>query len=199
MRKLTADLIQETTATAGTGTLALALVTGWARFSDRFAANDPALYMIENGVNKEVGLGTVLAGNQLARTTILGTIVGGVANWSSPTAITLAGTSTVRAVASEWLLNSFVRAEFQTVTTSQGIVDGGRYAVANNSVVLTLPASPQVNDSIHIIQALAGITGTVIAPNGGNICGVAGNMTVDLDSFDFWLVYTGATYGWRLA
>ena len=89
------NLVKEATATTGTGTLTLAALTGWARFADAYTVGQVVPYAIENGANKEVGLGTVGASNTLARTTVLATLVGGVYDDTSPTAITLAGESTI--------------------------------------------------------------------------------------------------------
>lgn len=88
-----ANGIKETTATTGTGTVTLAAVTGFTRFSAAFAVGDRAAYCIKDGDNREWGVGTVAAGNTLERTYRLGTLVAGV--YSSDvagalTAITLA-------------------------------------------------------------------------------------------------------------
>jgi hypothetical protein len=89
------NLVKATTSTTGTGTLTLSAMTGWALFSAAYADGQVVPYAIENGDNKEVGLGTVGAGNTLARTTVLATLVAGVYDDTSPVAITLAGNSTV--------------------------------------------------------------------------------------------------------
>jgi hypothetical protein len=89
------NLVKATSATTGTGTLTLSPMTGWAAFSDAYANGDVVPYAIENGDNKEVGLGTVGAGSTLARTTVLATLVSGTYDDTSPVAITLAGNSTV--------------------------------------------------------------------------------------------------------
>lgn len=89
------NLVKEGTSTTGTGTLTLTAMTGWARFADAYAVSDVVPYAIENGDNKEVGLGTVGASNTLARTTVLATLVAGVYDDTSPVAITLSGSSTV--------------------------------------------------------------------------------------------------------
>jgi hypothetical protein len=197
MRKLYADLIQQQTTTAGTGVIVLTQVTGWAQFSDRFANGDRVYYMIESGTSKEVGLGTYGFG-ALDRTEVLGTIVGGVADWSTATALTLSGTSTVRAVAPEALFETFIRAKYQEVVVNSDLEDGNSYGVAASGLTLQLSAVPEVNDRCQVVQAEVSITGTVIDPNGSKINGVAGSMTVDIDGFDFWLVYTGASYGWKM-
>jgi hypothetical protein len=82
--------INETTSTTGPGTITLAAVTGFARFSDGFSISDLASYAINDGNNWEWGIGTVGAGNTLARTTITATLVAGTYTSSGATAITLA-------------------------------------------------------------------------------------------------------------
>lgn len=67
-------------------------VTGSARF-DEFTVGELVPYAIKDGNNKEWGLGTVTASNQLARTTIIATLVSGTYDISSPSAITLSGSS----------------------------------------------------------------------------------------------------------
>mgnify|MGYP000458619653 CR=1 FL=1 len=198
MRKLFADVVAETTTTAGTGTVTLAQMTGYARFSDRFSNGDRVYYSIRNGNNWEIGKGTYTASNQLARTTILGTLVAGSANWSSATAITLSGTSTVRAVAPEHLFTQMAKLELNLISTSTVMVEGNCYGVQANSLTLTLPASPAANDRVQIVQAAASVTGTVIDPNGAKINGVVGSMTVDVDEFAFSMVYISASYGWKV-
>ena len=85
-----ANGIKETTATTGTGTVTLAAVAGYARFSGGFAVGLPGSYAIKDGSNWEWGVGTVGAGNTLARTTITATLVDGTYIGSGATAITLA-------------------------------------------------------------------------------------------------------------
>lgn len=88
--------VQEETTTTGTGTITLTEVTGRARFSEAYSDGDQLPYVIEDGDNFEVGIGTYTASNQLARSKILATLVSGTYDVSSPTAITLAaGTKTV--------------------------------------------------------------------------------------------------------
>jgi hypothetical protein len=198
-RKLYADLVAETTTTAGTGTVTLTALAGFARFSDRFSNGDLVFYSIRDGNNWEVGKGTYTTANQLARTTILGSYVSGVADWATATAITLSGSAaTVRAVAPETLFQSFIREEVAFISGNTAAVDGYAYGVQANSVTITLPASPVVGDRIRVFQAAASITGCVINPNGADINDTAGNMTVDTTEFSFSLLYVSASYGWKV-
>lgn len=89
MALVIADRVQETTATAGTGTITLAgAVSGFQSFSV-IGNGNTTYYTIVNGSNWEVGLGTYsTSGPTLSRTTILSSSNAG-------SAITLSGTSTV--------------------------------------------------------------------------------------------------------
>lgn len=66
--------------------------------------------------------------------------------------------------------------------------------------VITLPATPNLGDSIDIIDAAgtAGVTNFLINRNTKLIQGLAEDLTVDVASASFTLVYYNATYGWRI-
>lgn len=98
MAALTANWVKESTATTGTGTINLGgAETGFIAFSDTFSTADTVHYVIEDGNNKEYGIGTLTTGAPwtLARTTVLETLVSGTFDDTSPTAITLSGSATV--------------------------------------------------------------------------------------------------------
>lgn len=96
MDALIADFVRETTATTGTGEdVTLVADTGYARFSDAYAVNDVTYYIIRDGNNAELGIGTVKTGNVLGRTTPLVTLVSGTYNSSSPSRINLSGNAIV--------------------------------------------------------------------------------------------------------
>lgn len=84
--------IYETTTTSGTGVLTLSAVTGRPRFSDA-GLNALVPYAIKDGNNWEWGMGTVSAGNTLARSLVTATYVAGTHDNTSPTAITLSGSA----------------------------------------------------------------------------------------------------------
>lgn len=74
MVHVTADRVQETTTTTGTGTLTLGgAVTNFRTFSSQMATSDTCFYCIVDDVNGawEVGLGTLASSTTLARTTVL--------------------------------------------------------------------------------------------------------------------------------
>lgn len=84
--------VYETTTTSGTGTVTLSAVTGRPRFSDS-GVGTLVPYAIKDGNNWEWGIGKVSASNTLARTKITATLVSGTYDNTSPTAITLSGSS----------------------------------------------------------------------------------------------------------
>jgi len=84
------------------------------------------------------------------------------------------------------------------------------YAIAANdrvfvdtsggAVTITLPGSPLVGDQIRVLD-LASTFDTnnlTIARNGNNINGAAADLVVSTEDSALGLVYTGATYGWKL-
>ena len=67
-----ADRVKETTATEGTGALALAgAVNGFASFASRLAVGDITFYAVILGTQWEVGLGKLTGATTLERTTVL--------------------------------------------------------------------------------------------------------------------------------
>ena len=93
-----ANWVKETTTTTGTGSISLGgAVAGYIAFSDAFRDGDAAYYAIEDGNNREIGIGTLTAGTHwtLARTTVLETLDNGVFTRGSATAISLSGSAVV--------------------------------------------------------------------------------------------------------
>jgi hypothetical protein len=90
------DLVKETTATTGAGlTLTLIEATGFARFSEAESVGNTVYYVLRNGDNAEIGIGTVQATNTFDRTTPITTLVSGTYDTTSPAKITLVGDSTI--------------------------------------------------------------------------------------------------------
>ena len=79
---------------------------------------------------------------------------------------------------------------------------GRRYFVTSASALtLTLPSSPSVNDQIDIFDASgnASTYNITVARNAKLINGNAGNLIIDVNGGWFTLVFTGNTYGWKVA
>jgi len=89
------NFIKETTATTGVGTVTLSAVTGFSRFSDQFSIGRLVAYAIEDGSNRETGIGTLGASNTLARTVLLSKLEAGVYSESPASGLTLSGSATV--------------------------------------------------------------------------------------------------------
>lgn len=86
----------ETVSTTGTGHIYVTgpVETVHAEFRDTVPAG-LVEYSVIDGVNREVGIGTFNGTNEIQRTTIIATLVAGVFDDSSPTAISLSGNATV--------------------------------------------------------------------------------------------------------
>jgi hypothetical protein len=91
---------------------------------------------------------------------------------------------------------------WQSTSTDITIAANDRYFVDTTSGArtITLPASPQTGDQISIID-LAGTFETnncTIGRNSLKIMGLNENLVLSVEDTGITLVYTGATYGWKL-
>jgi hypothetical protein len=89
-----------------------------------------------------------------------------------------------------------------STSSSITIAANDRYFVdtSGGAVTITLPASPQTGDQVSLLD-LAGTFDTnnlTVARNGLKIMGLTENLTVSVEDAGITLVYTGATYGWKL-
>lgn len=131
-----ANGVRETTTTSGTGTVTLSAVTGFARFSDAYVAGDVVSYAIKDGNNWEWGIGTIGAGNTLARTRIVCTYSGGGYSAYPAAGLTLSGSAaevmSVQNNMSMPLLAPQVPADFGGCNlVGQGVFAGSKGLTAN--------------------------------------------------------------------
>ena len=89
-----------------------------------------------------------------------------------------------------------------SMSSNTTVAANDRYFVdtSGGAVTATLPASPQSGDQVSFID-LAGTFDTnnlTIARNSLKIMGQTADMTVSTEDAAIQLVYTGATYGWKL-
>ena len=87
------------------------------------------------------------------------------------------------------------------ISANTTLVAGRRYFVTSASALtLTLPSSPAQNDQVDIFDASgnAATYNITIARNSSLINGNAGNFIIDANGYWASLVYTGATYGWKV-
>jgi hypothetical protein len=88
------------------------------------------------------------------------------------------------------------------ISANSNLAAGYRYFVTSASALtLTLPSSPSVNDQIDIFDASgnASTYNITVARNGKLINGNAGNFIIDVNGSWYTLVFTGNTYGWKVA
>lgn len=93
-----ANWVKESTGTIGTGTISLGgAEAGHVPFSAAFVTGSMVLYSIEDGNNRETGLGLLASGSPwtLARTKVFETLVGGVYDGAPASAIALSGAAKV--------------------------------------------------------------------------------------------------------
>lgn len=109
-----ANWVKETTATTGAGAISLGGATaGHIAFSSAFVTGERVIYAIEDGNNREIGIGTLTSGSPwtLARTNVFETLVAGVYSNTAPPPITLSGAATVGvAAASQNLMSRLLAA-----------------------------------------------------------------------------------------
>ena len=89
-----------------------------------------------------------------------------------------------------------------SISANTNLVAGRRYFVTSASALtLTLPSSPSVNDQIDIFDASGNALtyNITVARNAKLINGNAGNLIIDVNGGWFTLVFTGNTYGWKVA
>ncbi len=89
-----------------------------------------------------------------------------------------------------------------TTSSSITIAANDRYFVntSGGAVTITLPITPQTGDQVSLLD-LAGTFDTnnlTVARNGNKIMGLTENLVVAVEDAGITLVYTGATYGWKL-
>jgi hypothetical protein len=92
---------------------------------------------------------------------------------------------------------------YTRIITSNYTASKGDKVLADTSAgsfTVTLPASPSPNDRLEIYD----VSGTwasknlVLSRNGSNINGVASDVTLNVSNKKFEVVYTNASYGWRM-
>jgi hypothetical protein len=97
--------------------------------------------------------------------------------------------------------SGFVAMPSTSVSNNIALAAFNKYFV-NTSVArtLTLPASPSVGDEIYIFDAsgTAATYNITVSRNSNYINGADSNLIIDLNGGAASLVYTGATYGWKV-
>ena len=88
-----------------------------------------------------------------------------------------------------------------SISANTTLVAKKRYFVTlASALTLTLPASPALNDEIQIVDASgnASTYNITVARNANKINGGLNNLIIDTNGGWYTLLYTGATYGWKV-
>lgn len=88
------------------------------------------------------------------------------------------------------------------VSSNITLAKDNRYFVDTSAArTLTLPASPALNDEIQILDAsgTAATYNITVDRNANKINGGTGNLIIDMNGAWVTLLYTGSTYGWKVA
>ena len=89
-----------------------------------------------------------------------------------------------------------------SISASTNLAAKKRYFVTSASALtLTLPSTPALNDEVQIVDASGNsLTYNItVDRNGKLINGNAGNLIIDVNGGWYTLVFTGNTYGWKVA
>ena len=91
---------------------------------------------------------------------------------------------------------------WEIVNSDDSIEKGEAFMVNTQTTAhtITLPGSPALGDYVRIMDytGAASTHNITIARNGNNIMGSAADLTISTDNAAIGLVYSDATYGWRL-
>jgi len=163
-----ANGIKQTTATTGTGSLALAAVTGYPKLSDAFPIGVRFAYTLLDaaGTFLEAGIGYLSDATTMVRARVAATFTGSSYANSAPTAVSLAGTTTViatphAATLESMLLNVDTTAAMRFLTSAARSVSTTGYAPSANVAVYTPHlhkcGSPIASLAVNVVTAVAGI------------------------------------------
>ena len=162
MPKLSDWVKESVSGTPGTGTISLggAFTSAFCKFQDCFASGDKVLYVIQDGNDKEEGVGTLTSGSPwtLARTTVLRTISSGTYSASSPTAISLTSSAVVGIAPSSDSFGVMVGEAYGKLSTSLAIsaaipADNTIPQNTEGTEVVTVTYTPKFADSTLEIRA----------------------------------------------
>lgn len=160
-----ANFVKEAVDTGGggTGNLTLTSETGFITFNTAFGTGRKFIYVIEDGNDREVGVGYLSTTTTLVRETIIETLVSGTLDRTSPSAIDAAVGSTVSLSATD--TGAGMMPPFFTGSGAAGVLitpwgneTGGTMALSANYIYV-LPVYVAVSgmyDTIHFSVSTAG-------------------------------------------
>lgn len=176
--------ITQTTTTTGTGNLTLSTVSGYPAFSDEFAAGERFQYQIlddSTGAPIESGVG-YLSGGALVRERIEATMVSGVYDNSTPTAVSLAA-GTKRVICAVSASSAFAAAPGAALVSGGFRGYGDAITVAPSTTNVSIPnqraiAIPFRAESAQEIDAVVARV-TIVGTSGALVRGAIYSVGAD--------------------
>jgi hypothetical protein len=94
-----------------------------------------------------------------------------------------------------WQTKTVADTGFTALNNDQYFID-----TTGGAVTITLPSSPNTGDKIRVVDVASNFStnNCIVDPNGENVNGASGSLTVAQDNAAFGIVYSGATYGWKI-
>ena len=152
------------------------------------------------------------ATNQVAINVVTGTPAGSPSAPATPTnsivlarvAVAALATTIVNANITDYRTRAGTVTGFipSAIAANTTLLDHYQYFVTTSSAwTLTLPAAPLQGDEIRVIDVSgqAATNNVTISPNSLNFQGSVQNLVVAYNNFSITLLYTGSTYGWKVA
>lgn len=169
----------EQCSTTGTGDLVLiGSDLGLTRFRDSLPTGD-VYYSIQDGTNRETGIGTFNGTSTISRDTVTSTLVNSVYDDSSPTAITLSGSSIVSCSFSKGAFDMLVAAIAANVadiaTNTSDIADNvtaialkaaTTYVDAADLLAVLLDGSRNVTGVLKVKPVISSVAAIIVQPSG---------------------------------
>ena len=161
-------------------------------FTTAFRINVPAVQKIYYIINDGTGAGTITMD------------VGGTGNSANQQIISPGQKMFLATDGTTWYALETSSSTWRTVTASTDNVYAGENIFVNttsNTVNLTLPTTPPVGSEIRFMDLADNFDSNALTltPGGSDkVFGAASAGTVSTEGAAFSLVYTGATYGWKI-
>lgn len=172
----------------------LSVATGNGSLFPSLGSGDFFYCTLENGATREIVKVTGRTGDVF---TIVRAQEGTTAlNWSSGATVSHRITAASLGALSSISINATSK------TTGYTAAAGDNYPqdTSGGGFTVTLPASPNVGDAPILIHDIAGTfsaNNLVLGRNGNKIMGLSEDCTIKTNNVSVWLLWSGATYGWR--
>jgi len=185
-----ADVVKETTATTGTGTLSLAgAVTGFRTFIAALGDGSFTFYAVSDGTNWEVGFGKVYdsTGHKLDRDEVFASSnAGSAVDWA-------AGTKAVRCVDAAELASNAIKLKHSAQTTDATQTVLTIFGISGYEVSVPSGSTIAIHATI-VARQTAGGTGTVGDSYTGKLVALVENTSGTVTLIGSPAVITGSTY-----